>query len=61
MQRRKANKATQHSNTVSWHEFQVYGMRYGAVACVNRNLTDSCAQIPHIWDSNFTCPLQMRQ
>ena len=31
-----------------WHEFQIYGMRYRVVACVNRRLTDSCAQIPHI-------------
>ena len=35
----------------TWHEFQVYGIRYPAVACVNTRLTDSCAQIPEIWDS----------
>ena len=45
----------------TWHEFQVYGVRYRAVACVNTRLTDPCAQIPDMWDSYFTCLLQMRQ
>ena len=45
----------------TWHEFQVYAMRYRAFEGVNKRLTDSCAENPHIWDSYFTGQLQMSQ